>query len=241
MTDFSESSHRQLRQQLSTCLEAIISMQLVPRAGGEGMIAAVEILRRSPQISKLILEGEFERLDEELESSVTYYKMQSMNQSLAALVVHGAITHETAKLASSNPGDLELLLRKIVGAMHDGDEPQGDAMAEPTSDFSKILELAEVKKHYDELQVRHGEELADRDRRIAELVTQLNQLPDKSPGDDRASQLASENERLTEQIRTAQADYESKLERLNRRVRELSAKASEEPAADTGRKGFFRR
>jgi twitching motility protein PilT len=243
MTDFPETSHRQLRQQLSASLEGLISMQLVPQSSGEGMVAAVEIVRSSPRVQKLILEGEFEALDEEIESSVSYYKMQSMNQSLAALEIHGTITHETAMQASPNPGDLELLLRKIIGTIDAQASLQGEEMAETTSDFSKILELQEIKKRYDDMQEHHNEELAARDRQIAELRVELTQLAQGDPaGNSQVEQLQAENQRLTEQIRKAQADYESKLERLNRRMRDLSARAaSEPPPAEASRKGFFRR
>jgi Tfp pilus assembly ATPase PilU len=46
------------------------------------MIAAVEILRISPRIQKLIVDGNLDAIDEEIENSVAYYKMQTLNQSL---------------------------------------------------------------------------------------------------------------------------------------------------------------
>ena len=44
---FPEGNHRQIRQQLSNVLQAIVSLKLVEKADGSGLIAAVEILRRS--------------------------------------------------------------------------------------------------------------------------------------------------------------------------------------------------
>jgi twitching motility protein PilT len=245
MTDFAAGSHHQLCQQLAACLEGIVSMQLVPRANGEGQVAAVEILRRSPQISKLISTGSFDTLDDEIESSVSYYKMQSMNQSLAALVVQGTITKEMAMHTSNNPGDLDLLLRKVAGAVAADRGGQGDMMAECTSDFSKIFELQEVKKHYDDLQKRHREEVGARDREIAELREQLRALSGQAQpaaaGDARVEQLESDNRRLAEQIQRSQAEYEGKIERLTSRIRELGAKAGVEPAAAAKNRGFFGR
>ena len=253
LSDMDDGSHKQLRQQLSTSLEAIVSMQLVPLAKGDGRIAAVEILRRSPQMAKLILNGEFEGLNEEIETSVNYFKMQSMNQSLAALVIHGEITRETAMQTSTNPGDLELLLRKIVGVALEsvGGSAQGEDMADPHSDFSKILELTEVKKHYDDLQQRFREEIHGRDRQIADLRNQLNELAGGAQesaaggggGGAEVDRLRGENQRLADQLTKLKSEAEAKIDRLNKRLREVTAQASAEPAAADGggRRGFFRR
>jgi twitching motility protein PilT len=240
ITTFPENNHRQLRQQLAACLEAVASLQLVPRADGAGMVAAVEILRRTPQVSKLILEGDFQALHEAIEGSVAYHKMQTMNQSLAALVVHGTITRETAMSATANAGDLDLLLRKIVGA-GGGASKEGDAMAEVTSDFSKILKLQEVQKHYDDLQARHAEELDVRDREIAQLRQQLAGV--SVPDEGQLAALQQENQRLTAQLKAYRDEYEAKLERLNARLKSLQAAASKGGAAAAQPKkgGLFRR
>jgi len=84
---FPEGNHRQIRQQLAQVLQAVVSMKLVERKDGSGLTSAVEILIRTPRVTKLINTGNLEALEEEIESSVAYHKMQSMNQSLAALVV----------------------------------------------------------------------------------------------------------------------------------------------------------
>ena len=65
---FPEGNHRQIRQQLASVLQGIISLKLVERADGTGLIAAVEILRQSPRVSKLIMDGTLEALEEEIES-----------------------------------------------------------------------------------------------------------------------------------------------------------------------------
>ena len=61
----------------------------------------------------MIEEGETSEILEEMESSVGYYRMQSMNQSLLALLVHGTITYAEAMRQSSDPDDLSLKLRKM--------------------------------------------------------------------------------------------------------------------------------
>jgi twitching motility protein PilT len=237
ISTFPDSNHRQVRQQLATCLEAVISMQLVPRADGSGMVAAVEILRRTPQVSKLLLEGDDQALYEAIENSVAYHKMQTMNQSLAALIVHGEITREDGMHISAKPEELDLLLRQLMGTANNtlGDED----MAEPTSDFSKILQLQEVKKHYDDLQARHAEEVGSRDREIAQLRSQVQQLSGQR--EEELGDLRRENERLTDQIKLCREEYEQKLARANANLKAMKAQAAAaDPAADPKKRGFFR-
>ncbi len=239
---FPEGNHRQLRQQLATVLQGIISLKLVERSDGAGLIAAVEILRSSPRVSKLIMEGSLDALEEELESSVAYYKMQSMNQSLAALVLRGVVSRDTALNISTRPGDLDLMLRKFLYA---SDNPaageHGDPMADPLSDFSKILELQEIKKLYDDLQERHSQDIRDRDEEIQRLRAEQQRFEPREAGAE-TDGLRAEIERLTKQAQLMRQEYEAKLERLNARLREHPQGTMPAPAggAEAG-KGFFRR
>jgi len=238
---FPEGNHRQIRQQLSSVLQGIVSLKLVERVDG-GLIAAVEVLRQSPRVSKLILEGNLEALEEEIESSVTYYKMQSMNQSLAALVLRGAVSRDTAINISNRPGDLDLMLRKFLYAADaNAAAEQGEPMADPLSDFSKILELQEIKKLYDELQDRHRQDVAERDEEIRRLRAENSRMDPHQAGTETEA-LRAEVERVTKQAQLLRQEYEAKIERLNARLREHPQAAAAAPAAapEAG-KGFFRR
>jgi twitching motility protein PilT len=208
-----------------------------------GLSAAIEIMIRTPRIAKLILEGNLEALDEEIENSVMYHKMQSMNQSLSALVLNRQITLDTALGVSSNPGDLDLILRKFLYAAEAQTQEETDEMAEPLSDFSKILELQEIKKAYEEQQERHQADLAEKDEEIARLREMSSQEPQAAPDSGEAAQLREERNRLSQQIQRVRQEYEAKIERLNARIRELSAGSGERPVAatDSERRGFFRR
>ena len=238
---FPEGNHRQIRQQLASVLQAIISLRLVERADGTGLIAAVEILRQSPRVSKLILEGSLEALEEELESSVTYYKMQSMTQSLAALVLRGVVTRETALQVSTRPGDLDLMLRKFLYASEGAAAEHGEPMAEPLSDFSKILELQEIKKLYDELQDQYRHDVGERDEEIVRLKAEHLRFEARDSGAETDS-LRVEVERLSKQAQVIRQEYEAKIERLNARLREHPQHpAAVSPAGPEAGKGFFRR
>jgi twitching motility protein PilT len=240
---FPEGNHRQIRQQLSNVLQGIVSLKLVEKADGSGLVAAVEILRHSPRVAKLILDGNLEALEEEVESSVSYYKMQSMNQSLAALVLRGAVSRETALQISIKPGDLDLMLRKFLYAQDAQAAEEGEPMAEPLSDFSKILELQEIKKLYDELQERQGQDVRERDEEISRLRSELSRIEESGPAQE-LEHMRAENERLAKQLQVLRQEYEAKIERLNARVRELSAGGmapAMAPGSEGERKGFFRR
>jgi len=243
---FPEGQARQIRQQLANVLQAVVSLRLVERTDGSGLVAAVEVLRASPRISKLIMEGTLDALEEEIQNSVSYYRMQTMNQSLAALVLNRAISRETALSVSVNPGDLDLMLRKFLYASELGGEAEGADMAEPLSDFSRIVELQEIKKLYDEVQERHSGDLAERDAEIERLRAELQDRDATAAvGDGALDTLRGENERLARQVQLVRQEYDAKIERLNARIRELSgsapAAAGAAGAAEPEKKGFFRR
>src|SRR6202023_3639361 len=111
---FPADQQGQIRTQLAQVLKAVVSMKLVPRQDGTGLVAALEIMRASPNMCKMIEEGETAGLHDELESSVGYYRMQSLNQSLLALLVHGTISYAEAMRKGADPEDLSLKLRKMV-------------------------------------------------------------------------------------------------------------------------------
>ena len=242
---FPEGNHRQIRQQLSSVLQAVVSMKLVEKIDGKGLIGAVEVMIRTPRISKLILEGNLEALDEEIENSVMYHKMQSMNQSLAALVLHRQVSVETALSVSSNPGDLDLILRKFLYSQQNpSGQEENEEMPEPLSDFSKILELQEIKKAYEEVQERHRQELAEKDQEIEQLRDGVGQQMPEAPDASEMAQLREERDRLNQQVQRTRQEYEAKIERLNARIRELSSGGNASPVgagAPDKKGGFFRR
>ena len=69
----------QIRGQLALVLKAIVSMQLVQDHEGKNRLPACEILINSPKISKHVENGEIKEILEEMEISVNFYHMQSMN------------------------------------------------------------------------------------------------------------------------------------------------------------------
>ena len=185
---FPAANHRQLRQQISNVLEAVVSMKLVDRADGSGLVAAVEIMRRTPRIAKLLHLGELNDLDEEIEKSVSYHKMQSMNQSLAALVLNRVITHETALANSIDPGDLDLILRKFLFAADEHDLNEKDIARLREELAQRMAQASEVNGESDLLRdenERLGRQLqlmrSEYEAKVERLSARIKELSTAAP------------------------------------------------------------
>ncbi len=111
---FPAEEHAQMRSQLALCLQAVVSQRLVRRADGSGRIAALEVLVNSPAVRDLIAEGKTSSIEKAMASSGDYYRMQTFNQALARLALDRVITQDEAVAASTNPGDLKLLLKGVT-------------------------------------------------------------------------------------------------------------------------------
>ncbi|MCO5143241.1 MAG: type IV pilus twitching motility protein PilT [Oligoflexia bacterium] len=131
---FPVEGKQQLRLQLASSLVGVVSQRLVKKANGNDRVVACEILTKSPTVEKLIIDNKLVELEETMEASNLYYKMQSMNQALEKLVRSGEITQEEAILHSDKKEDLVLKLSGMVGSSHadpnmpsmDMDNPQID-------------------------------------------------------------------------------------------------------------------
>ena len=111
---FPIDAQNQIRIQLADALVGVISQQLVPDISGESRVLATEIMVKSPHIQQLILKNDLGEIGEAIASSNTYYHMQSMNQSLEALIKSGRISADVALQASPAPEDLRLALEGLT-------------------------------------------------------------------------------------------------------------------------------
>jgi twitching motility protein PilT len=110
---FPVEQQRQVRVQLSLSLQGIISQRLLRRADGKGRVAAFEIMVSSPSIRKLIEDHALSKIHDTIFSSVTQYRMQTLEQSLAALLRNGVINYKEAISACNNVDELRRALRSI--------------------------------------------------------------------------------------------------------------------------------
>lgn len=111
---FPLDAKNQARIQLASTLVAVISQQLVVKSDQSGRLPACEVLIKSPVVESYIIKGELGRIQEVMESSRDYYRMQTMNQSLEALIRGNQISLEEGLKSSSRPDDLRLNLSGMV-------------------------------------------------------------------------------------------------------------------------------
>jgi twitching motility protein PilT len=86
----------QVRAQLSLVLQGVISQQLVPRKDGKGRCLAAEVMIPNPAIRNLIREEKVHQLYSQMQVGQTKFGMQTMSQSLVALVQQNLISIDEA-------------------------------------------------------------------------------------------------------------------------------------------------
>lgn len=239
------SMANQVRRQVSLVLKAIVSMQLIERIDNKGRIPVVEVLINSPKIQKLIETGETKDILEEMESSVAYYRMQSMNQSLIALLVNGAIDLQRAMELTTDPEDLSLKLRKLFPAIEE--KFRGGIMAPTVNDFSAITELMDIKKLYEEQDEKWKLRLQEKDELLRSLEADLHER--ERLIDVRAQQAAdSDGEvlRMRQEVERLKQEAAARITQLNERIKELNQRlmgttGANQAAPGPPPSGFFKR
>ncbi|MCS4534189.1 PilT/PilU family type 4a pilus ATPase [Neisseria montereyensis] len=104
---FPEERRTQLLTDLSLNLQAFVSQRLIPREGGKGRVAAVEVLLNSPLIAELIHEGDVHSIKEIMKKSQSM-GMQTFDQALYELYEQGHISFQDAIKNADSAHDLRL-------------------------------------------------------------------------------------------------------------------------------------
>ncbi|MBI5706372.1 MAG: PilT/PilU family type 4a pilus ATPase [Armatimonadetes bacterium] len=104
-----EKNHLCIR--LANSLRAVIAQKLVPRADGNGRVAALEIMVVTPTIQKMVEDGHFSDIYHAINDG-EFWGMQTMNQSLLRYVKAGVITEETALHYAGVGSELKQMLRR---------------------------------------------------------------------------------------------------------------------------------
>ena len=107
---FPDERRQQLLMDLSLNTKAFISQRLVPREGGVGRVASMEIMLNTPLIQDLIFKGEVGQIKEIMAKS-TRLGMQTFDQSLFALYEEGTITYEEAMRNADSKNELRLRIK----------------------------------------------------------------------------------------------------------------------------------
>ena len=99
---FPPDQQAQIRTMFSESLRAVVSQRLVPRADGEGRVAAIEVLMNTKAVGNLIREQKTFQLHSIMQTG-GQHGMCLLDHSLTTLVKDGQISRETARLESDKP------------------------------------------------------------------------------------------------------------------------------------------
>ena len=108
---FPTERQEQVRVQVSQYLIAVISQILIPRASGQGRVAAFEIMVAIPAIQSLIREKKTYRITSFIQTGARY-GMRTLDQHLFELYSKGTITYEDMITRAQNPEELQ---QKVEG------------------------------------------------------------------------------------------------------------------------------
>ena len=107
---FPEERRQQLLMDLSLNTRGFISQRLIPRVGGIGRIAAMEIMLNTPLIADLIFKGEVGQIKDIMAKS-TRLGMQTFDQALFDLYEGGTISYEEAMRNADSKNELRLRIK----------------------------------------------------------------------------------------------------------------------------------
>jgi twitching motility protein PilT len=117
---FPPYQQQQVRVQLGAVLKGVICQTLLPRADGQGRVAARELLLSTPAVSNLIRDGKTHQIYTVIETSARQ-GMVSLDKALANLVRGGTVSLDEA-LAKAHDGQV---LRSLLS----GDEASSGSRA----------------------------------------------------------------------------------------------------------------
>lgn len=101
---FPTEQQNQVKSQLATVLEGIVSQQLVPRSDGQGLTLASEVMVVTPAVRNLIRDGKQYQINNLIQNGMSY-GMRSLERNLSRLVHEDIITEQEAHIRS---GDVQL-------------------------------------------------------------------------------------------------------------------------------------
>ncbi|HWG74612.1 MAG TPA: PilT/PilU family type 4a pilus ATPase [Acidimicrobiales bacterium] len=109
---FPSHQQQQIRVQLASALQAVVTQQLLPRHRVKGRVAACEVLVATAAVRNLIREGKTHQIYSSMQSGGKQ-GMQTMDQSLAELVRQGKVSMEAALERCGHEADLRRLVSGV--------------------------------------------------------------------------------------------------------------------------------
>jgi twitching motility protein PilT len=113
---FAPHEQEEIRRVVADNLRAVISQRLLPRAGGQGRVAAFEVMINTPTVKDYITDpNKTGLIREAIQDGVTQYQMQSFDQALVSLAQNGIVSSEDAVRYASSPNEIMLHLQGFDG------------------------------------------------------------------------------------------------------------------------------
>jgi twitching motility protein PilT len=106
---FPPSQQQQVRIQLASTLQGIVSQQLLPTMDGEGRVLACEVLIPTPAVRNLIREAKTHQLATVMQTG-RQFGMVTMDESLADKYRQGLISYDMAMGQALDPAMLRMLI-----------------------------------------------------------------------------------------------------------------------------------
>jgi len=106
---FPPHQQQQVRVQLSTTLQGVVTQQLLQTWDGRGRVVAAEVMVSTPAIRNLIRESKVHQIYSAMQAGGRY-AMRTMDQALALLVREGKISLELARQRCHDHQELERLV-----------------------------------------------------------------------------------------------------------------------------------
>ena len=106
---FPPHQQQQVRVQLSTTLQGVVTQQLLQTADGQGRVVASEVLIATPAVRNLIREGKTHQIYSSMQAGGRF-GMQTMDMSLSNLVKAGKLSQQLAYERCHDPEELQRLL-----------------------------------------------------------------------------------------------------------------------------------
>ncbi len=112
---FPPHQQRQVRLQLASILKAVVSQRLMPRANGQGRIAAVEVMTATPFIRDCILDKDkTHSILGAIAAGTSQYGMQTFDQSIFTHYKRGAVSYDDALRYATNQDEFKLKVQGIA-------------------------------------------------------------------------------------------------------------------------------
>lgn len=111
---FPPHQHDEVRHLLSTALQAIVSLRLVPRKDGRGRVPAAEVLINTAAVADNVRDlAKQLNIPDLIAQGSVQYGMQSFDQSLFHWYQQGVISYESAIFYATNPSEFALKVSGI--------------------------------------------------------------------------------------------------------------------------------